>query len=79
MSNYFGGARHHTQRRCLSPQARHSQSNSWLRLLDQLLRWTERSRRSAAFRDLADNPHLLRDIGLTRRKAIEEADKPIWR
>jgi uncharacterized protein YjiS (DUF1127 family) len=47
--------------------------------LDRLLRWSERSRRSAAFRDLADNPHLLRDIGLTRREAIEEADKPIWR
>jgi len=79
MSNYFGGARHYTQRRCVSPQACHSQSNSWLRLLDQLLRWSERSRQRAAFRDLADNPHLLRDIGLTRRQAIEEADKPIWR
>ena len=75
MSNYFGGARHHTRPRRLS----HSQSSSWLRVLDQLLRWTERSRRSAAFRDLADNPHLLRDIGLTRREAIDEADKPIWR
>ena len=75
MSNYFGDAKHRTRRRCLN----HSQSNSWLRLLDRLLRWSERSRRSAAFRDLADNPHLLRDIGLTRREAIEEADKPIWR
>jgi uncharacterized protein YjiS (DUF1127 family) len=79
MSNYFGGASHHTQHRCLSPQGRHSQSNSWLRLMDKLLRWTERSRRSAAFRNLADDRRLLDDIGLTRQQAMDEADKPFWR
>ena len=78
MSNYFGGAGHYTQRRCLSPQACHSQSNSWWRLLDKLLRWTERSRRRAAFRNLADDRHLLDDIGLTRQEAMDEADKPFW-
>jgi uncharacterized protein YjiS (DUF1127 family) len=44
-----------------------------------LLSWTERSRRRTAFRDLADDPHLLNDIGLTRREAMDEADKPFWR
>jgi len=42
-----------------------------------LLRWTERSRRRTAFRDLADDPHLLNDIGFTRREAMEEADEPL--
>jgi uncharacterized protein YjiS (DUF1127 family) len=79
MSTHFGDASPSGQHRYHGLPDRHPQSSSWLRWLDQLLRWTERSRRSAAFRDLADDPHLLRDIGLTRREAIEEADKPIWR
>jgi uncharacterized protein YjiS (DUF1127 family) len=29
-------------------------------------------------RDLADDPHLLRDIGVTREQALEEAGKPLW-
>ena len=32
-----------------------------------------------ALRALADDPHLLRDLGLTRDQALEEADKPFWR
>ena len=32
-----------------------------------------------ALRALADDPHLLRDLGLTREQALEEADKPFWR
>jgi uncharacterized protein YjiS (DUF1127 family) len=42
------------------------------------LRWTRHCQR-AALRDLADDPHRLRDIGITRRQALEEADKPFWR
>jgi uncharacterized protein YjiS (DUF1127 family) len=30
-------------------------------------------------RAIADDPHLLRDLGLTREQALEEADKPFWR
>ena len=32
-----------------------------------------------ALRALADDPHLLRDLGLTRDQALEEADRPFWR
>ena len=41
------------------------------------LRWARHGQRKALF-DLADNPHLLRDIGVTREQAIEEAGKPLW-
>lgn len=40
------------------------------------LRWARHSQRKA-LRDLADNPHLLADIGVTREQALEEAGKPI--
>ena len=79
MSTYFGDAGSSSERRYPAPPAVQYQSNSWLRLLDKLLRWSERSLQRDSLRDLADNPHLLRDIGLTRRELIEEADKPIWR
>jgi uncharacterized protein YjiS (DUF1127 family) len=78
MSTYFSDANPYTPRRCHSPAARHSQSNSWLRLLNKLSRWSERSRRRAAFGDLADDPHLLDDIGLTKQEAMDEANKPFW-
>jgi uncharacterized protein YjiS (DUF1127 family) len=38
-----------------------------------------RQRQRQALRDLADDPHLLKDLGLTRQQALEEADKPFWR
>jgi uncharacterized protein YjiS (DUF1127 family) len=79
MSNYFSDSSRDTRRRCDNPPARHYQSSSWLRPLRKLARWSERSRRRAAFRDLSDDPHLLDDIGLTRREAMDEADKPFWR
>lgn len=79
MSTYFGDASSSTERCHRSQPARQHQSNSWLRLFNKLRRWTERSRRRTAFRDLADDPHLLNDIGFTRREAMEEADKPFWR
>ena len=40
--------------------------------------WMRRGHREA-LRELADDPHLLRDLGLTREQALEEADKPFWR
>ena len=38
-----------------------------------------RQRQRQALRDLADDPHILDDLGLTRQQALEEADKPFWR
>jgi uncharacterized protein YjiS (DUF1127 family) len=42
------------------------------------LRWA-RHRQRAALLDLVDDPHRLRDLGITRRQALEEADKPFWK
>ena len=41
--------------------------------------WLDRSFRRIALRDLADNPHLLSDVGLTREEALREAARPFWR
>jgi uncharacterized protein YjiS (DUF1127 family) len=38
------------------------------------LRWGRHSERES-LRDLADNPHLLADIGVTRAEALREAGK----
>lgn len=39
------------------------------------LKWA-RHRQRTLLRDLADNPHLLDDIGVTREEALAEAAKP---
>jgi uncharacterized protein YjiS (DUF1127 family) len=41
-----------------------------------LARWQERWRQRQCLRDLDD--HMLRDIGLTRCQALEEAHRPFW-
>ncbi|MDI4238774.1 DUF1127 domain-containing protein [Bradyrhizobium sp. Arg237L] len=41
--------------------------------------WAARRRLRMALRDLADDKHLLADIGLTREEALDEAAKPFWR
>jgi uncharacterized protein YjiS (DUF1127 family) len=41
------------------------------------LRWA-RHRQREALRDLADDPHLLADIGVTREQALEEAGKSVF-
>ena len=41
-------------------------------------RWV-RHRQRERLLDLADDPHMLRDLGLTRQQALDEADKPFWR
>jgi uncharacterized protein YjiS (DUF1127 family) len=38
-----------------------------------------RLRLRRALRDLAEDKHLLNDVGLTREQALEEAAKPFWR
>ncbi len=54
------------------------QLDSWRGLLRGLLRAVDRARQRAALRALADNKHLLDDIGLSRRQVIDEADRPFW-
>jgi uncharacterized protein YjiS (DUF1127 family) len=41
------------------------------------LRWA-RHRQRTVLRDLADDPHLLEDIGVTREEALKEAERPAW-
>jgi uncharacterized protein YjiS (DUF1127 family) len=65
-----------------APPARSHQSNSgparaiqWRRWFD----WSERRRQRIALRELADDQHVLNDLGLTREQALDEAAKPFWR
>lgn len=41
--------------------------------------WLDRRRQRIALGAIADDPHLLRDLGLTREQALREAGKPFWR
>jgi uncharacterized protein YjiS (DUF1127 family) len=59
--------------------AKDHQSNSWWGLLEKWRLWDERSRQRAVLRDIADDPHFLHDLGLTREEALDEANKPFWR
>ena len=47
----------------------------WRAVRRQFARHSQRE----GLRAIADDPHLLRDLGLTREQALEEADKPFWR
>jgi uncharacterized protein YjiS (DUF1127 family) len=71
MSMYFNATnsllagRHHLL-------ARRPQYNSWQALLGRWRRWTERSRQWVALRELANDQHLLDDLGLTRQEVLED-------
>jgi len=41
--------------------------------------WLDRPLQRIALREIADDPHLLSDLGLTREQALREAAKPFWR
>lgn len=45
-------------------------------VFDTIMTWIERSRQRRALRQLDD--HLLRDLGVSRVDAQQEADKPFW-
>jgi uncharacterized protein YjiS (DUF1127 family) len=62
-----------------SAAAEGHQTNSWLALLDRLLACSYRMHQRAGLRAIADDPHLLADLGLTREEALEQADTPFWR
>ena len=40
--------------------------------------WMGRRRQRDALADLAEDKHLLADIGMTREQALREAGKPFW-
>jgi uncharacterized protein YjiS (DUF1127 family) len=42
-------------------------------------RWFARSRQRRALREIANDFHLLKDIGVSQEEAFREADKPFWR
>jgi uncharacterized protein YjiS (DUF1127 family) len=55
------------------------QSSSWRGWAARLNKWlpsSERSRQRADLRDLDE--HLLKDIGITRQQALDEANRPFW-
>lgn len=79
MSNYYGDAGLSRERQRARPPVRDSQFNSWLSPLNRWMRWSERGRERAALRDLADDRHLLDDLGLTRQEVLDEANKPFWK
>jgi uncharacterized protein YjiS (DUF1127 family) len=41
--------------------------------------WLDRPLQRIALREIADDPRLLSDLGLTRDEALREATKPFWR
>jgi uncharacterized protein YjiS (DUF1127 family) len=41
--------------------------------------WLDRPLQRIALREIADDPRLLSDLGLTREQALREAAKPFWR
>lgn len=49
-------------------------SRAWRRWC---LRWAQHNQRKA-LRDLADDPHLLRDIGVSKEEALKEAQRLVW-
>lgn len=41
--------------------------------------WLDRQMERIVLREIADDPHLLNDLGLSRDEALREAAKPFWR
>jgi uncharacterized protein YjiS (DUF1127 family) len=78
MSMLFTATSPRSFRRC-DPGARDHQSNSWLGPLTWLLARSEIKHQRAGLREIADDPHLLKDLGLTREEALENANRPFWR
>jgi uncharacterized protein YjiS (DUF1127 family) len=59
------------------PQSSSGRSSAWHRR-GWWSRFGQRDER-LALRELADDPHLLSDLGLSREQALREAAKPFWR
>ena len=69
MSTLFAAANSLHRRRVRSAADLH-ESNSWTSVLDRWLLRIEQSRQLASLREIADDPHLLNDLGLTRDEAL---------
>ena len=78
MSTIFGDSDFHPSGRRSVVTDGH-QSNSWARLKERWRLWDERRHQRAALRDIADDLHLLADLGITRDEALDQAGKPFWR
>jgi uncharacterized protein YjiS (DUF1127 family) len=55
------------------------QINSWHAATAVTRLWAARRAQRRALGELAEQSHLLADIGLTRAQALHEAAKPFWR
>ncbi|MDT4737243.1 hypothetical protein [Bradyrhizobium sp. WYCCWR 12699] len=64
---------------CRDATAADHQSSSWLAILDRWLTRFERMHQRVDLREIANDPHLLADIGFTREEALDQANKPFWR
>ncbi|MBR0832632.1 hypothetical protein JQ612_05445 [Bradyrhizobium manausense] len=62
-----------------SATAVNHQRNSWSALIGRWLARIDRIHQRDDLRAIADNPHLLADLGLTRDEALGQANKPFWR
>jgi uncharacterized protein YjiS (DUF1127 family) len=51
--------------------------SSVIRMVEAFLAWHDRARERRALMELSD--HMLRDIGISRAEAHDEAAKPFWR
>src|SRR6266567_1327201 len=81
MSTAFSVASLSPRQAPLLPATGLQENNSWRpaaapwRLLQ---RWAERRAQRHALVELADQTHLLADIGLTRAQVLREAARPFW-
>ena len=63
------------------PAAGLQQNNSWRPVSAAwriLQGWAERRAQRHALLELADQKHLLADVGLTRAQVVREAARPFW-
>jgi uncharacterized protein YjiS (DUF1127 family) len=82
MSTIFGATAFFPLRPPASPGVILHQSISWRSIVAPwaLVRlWTARHSQRGTLGVLAEEKHLLDDIGLTRAQALHEAGKPFWR
>jgi len=72
---------HHRGPLRLDLSSRHERGPALLHAIFAVIRqWIARSGERQALRDLAerDDPHLLRDVGLTREQALRDGAKWFW-
>lgn len=66
----------HYERREAKASTSSIPSDDWLSLLKV---WVQRSRERKELAEVANDDHLLNDIGVSRLDALQEAAKPFWR